>query len=163
MGVQAHLPPDFWLPSSVSVGRGIRIKAAGYINSTVTPTFTWTIRGGAAGSTTAAILGGTAALTTASGTTNTPWWLEIDVFVRTMGAAGANSTIQGEGMLWAPGISTNAGMNRISAGAAAAAADGVATNLDTSITNYINFNATCSASSASNKIRVEQLLVFGLN
>jgi len=54
-------------------------------------------------------------------------------------------------------------MNRLAAGAAAAGADGVATSLDTSITNYINFNAACSASSASNKLRVEQLLVFGLN
>jgi len=66
-------------------------------------------------------------------------------------------------MIFSNGFTTQGGINRLSAGAVAAGSDGIATTLDTSITNYINFNAACSASSASNKLRIEQLQVFGLN
>lgn len=164
MGVQCHLPPDFWLPSAKpSIGQGIRIVAKGYVSTTATPTFTFTIRAGAAGSTSAAILLGSAALTAGSGIANIPWWLEGDIFLTTLGATGANSTVQGEGFIWSNGFTTQGGMNRLAAGAAAAGSAGTVATLDTSITNYINFNAACSASSASNKLRVEQLMVFGLN
>src|SRR5437868_1339850 len=74
MGVRAHLPPDFWLPSTSDKGRGIRIFARGLVSSTATPSYTWTVRGGAAGAITGAILSGSAALATASGITNAPWW-----------------------------------------------------------------------------------------
>lgn len=163
MGVQAHLPPDFWLPNQGGIGRGVRICAKGYISTTSTPTFTITIRAGTAGSTSAAILLGSAALTAGSGIATIPWWLEGDVFLTAIGAAGANSTIQGEGIILSNGFTTQGGINRLSAGAAAAGAAGTTATLDTSITNYINFNATCGTSSSSNKIRIEQLQVFGLN
>jgi hypothetical protein len=162
-GVQAHLPPDFWLPNQGSVGRGIRICAKGYVSTTATPTFTFTIRAGAAGSTAAAILLGSQALTAGSGIATIPWYLEGDVFLRTITAAGNTSTVQGEGMIWSNGFTTQGGMNRLAAGGAANGADGVATTLATDITNYINFNAACNTSSASNKLRIEQLSVFGLN
>lgn len=164
MGVQAHLPPDFWLPSAKpSIGQGIHIVASGYVSTTATPTFTFTIRAGAAGSTTAAILLGSAALTAGSGIANIPWWLEGNIFLTALGAAGANSTIQGEGFIWSNGFTTQGGMNRLAAGAAAAGAAGTTAILDTSIVNYINFNAACSASNAANKLRIEQLLVYGVN
>lgn len=160
MGVQCHLPPDFWLPSPGQVGRGIRIVARGILSSTATPTYTFTIRSGAAASTSAAILLGSAALTTGSGVTNQPWELQGDVFLSAIGAAGANSSVRGTGMFLSPGIASPfmAGL-----GANASLTTPVATTLDTSITNYLNLNCTCSASSASNSIQLLQLLVFGLN
>lgn len=160
MGVQFHLPPDFWLASPGQVGRGIRIVARGILSSTGTPTYTFTVRSGAAASTTAAILLGSAALTTGSGVTNQPWEFQGDVVLSAIGAAGANSSVRGYGMFLSPGIASPfmAGL-----GANASLTTPVATTLDTSITNYLNVNCTCSASSASNTIQLQQLLVFGLN
>lgn len=159
MGVQFHLPPDFFLPNPTAVGKGIRIVARGILSSTGTPTYTFTIRGGTAGSTSAAILLGSAALTTGSGVSNQPWELQGDVVLVSQGAAGANSTVRGTGMIICPGLATTiAGV-----GANASLTTPTATTFDTSITNYLNFNVTCSASSSSNSITLQQLLVFGLN
>ena len=161
MGVQAHLPPDFWLPMKASNGRGIKIVARGILSSTGTPTYTFSIRSGAAGSTTAAIILGSAALTTASGASNTPWFLEGDVIMESIGAAGTNSTVRGIGHIISPGLTgTNSGLNAIYG---SAASPGTVATVDTSITNYINFNVTCSANSASNSITIQQLLIYGLN
>jgi len=159
MGVQAHLPPDFWLPNQTQVGRGIRIVARGVLSSAATaPTFTFTVRAGAAGSTTAAIIAGTAALTAAASATNAMWELEADVILTAIGAAGTNSTVRGMGRVLSPGLSPVVG-----AVFGGAASPGTVATLDTSITNYINVNAACGTSSASNSISLQQLLVFGLN
>lgn len=159
MGVQCHLPPDFWNPSPTAVGKGLKIIARGILSSTGTPTYTFTIRSGAAGSTTAAILLGSAALTTGSGVSNQPFELQGDVFLVSQGAAGANSSVRGTGMIVCPGLATTiAGV-----GANASLTTPVATTLDCSITNFINFNVTCSASSASNTITLQSLQVYGLN
>lgn len=158
MGVQAHLPPDFWLPTPGQVGRGIRIVARGILSSTGTPTYTFSIRGGAAGSTSTAILLGTAALTTGSGVTNQIWEMQGDVVLTTIGAAGTNSTVRGVGTFISPGTA-----NKIDPAYGGGASPGTVATLDTTITNYINFNIACSASSASNTVTIQQLLVFGLN
>lgn len=163
MGVQAHLPPDFWLPNKPqAVGRGIRIVARGIVSTTATPNYTFTVRGGAAGATTGAILLGSAALTSASGVANVPWSFEGDVILESIGAAGANSTVRGIGTLLTDGYSA-ATTTRAYWLYGGAASPGTVATFDTSITNYINFNVTCSASSGSNTITLQQLLVFGLN
>lgn len=159
MGVQAHLPPDFFLPNPTAVGKGIRIVARGILSSTGTPTYTFTIRSGTAGSTTAAILLGSAALTTGSGVSNQPFELQGDVFLVSQGAAGANSTVRGTGMLVCPGLATTI----VGLGANASLTTPTATTFDCSITNFINFNVTCSASSASNTITLQSLQIYGLN
>jgi hypothetical protein len=159
MGVQAHLPPDFWLPNQTSVGRGIRIVARGILSSTATPTYTFTIRSGAAGSTSAAILLGSAALTTGSGVSNQMWELEGDCVLTAIGAAGTNSTVRGIGSIFCGGLASPF-QYPIWGGAAS---PGTVATVDTSIMNFINFNVTCSASSASNTITLQQLQVYGLN
>lgn len=158
MGVQAHLPPDFWLPAPGQVGRGIRIVARGILSSTGTPTYTFSIRAGAAGSTTTAILLGTAALTTGSGVSNQIWEMQGDVMLTTMAAAGTNSTVRGVGTFISSGTA-----NKIDPAWGGGATPGTVATVDTSITNYINFNIACSASSPSNTVTIQQLLVFGLN
>lgn len=157
MGVQAHLPADFWFPNRTQPGRGIKIVARGLIGSTASPNFTLTVRAGAAGNITSAILLGTAALTAANNSAQI-WELEGDVILTNIGAAGANSTVQGVGVLSSPGLA-----NQTSPAFGGAAAPGTVATLDTSITNYINVNAACSASNAANTIQLLQLLVFGLN
>lgn len=156
--VQAHIPPDFWLPTNNQPGRGIRIVARGILSSTTTPTYTFTVRTGTAANTTSAIILGTAALTTGSTVTNQYWELQGDVVLTTIAAAGTNSTVQGIGYVLSPGLATT-----INPAYGGAASPGTVATVDTSITNYINLNVTCSASSASNSITVNQLLVFGLN
>lgn len=158
MGVQAHLPPDFFLPNASSVGKTVRIVARGILSSTGTPTYTFTIRGGAAAATSGIILLGSAALTTGSGVTNQIWEFEGEFTVKTMGAAGTNTSITGTGLLSSPGTA-----NKIDPLYGGGATPGTGTTLDTSITNYINFNVTCSASSASNTITLQSLQVYGLN
>lgn len=158
MDVQAHLPPDFWLPSQRSEGQGIRVVARGILSSTGTPTYTFTVRLGSAGSTSAAIALGSAALTTGSGVSNQIFQLEGDFVVTNIGATGANSSGQGVGLIWGSGFATT--INPVYGGGAT---PGTVATLDTSITNYVNFNVACSASSASNTITLQQLLVFGLN
>jgi len=159
MGVACHLPPDFFMPNPTAVGKGLKIIARGILSSTGTPTYTWTIRSGTAGNTTAAILLGSAALTTGSGVTNQPWELEGDVYLVSQGAAGANSSVRGTGMLISPGLATT--INGV--GANASLTTPVATTFDCSITNFLNVNVTCSASSASNSIQLQSLQVYGVN
>lgn len=162
MGNLAHLPVDFWTPSNTN-GRTIRVEAWGIVSSTATPTYTFTTRLGTAGSTSAAIIAGTAALTTGSGITNLGWAAKAMVTMVTVGAAGANSTVRGNGRLdsGTSVFSTNGGGNPYNASASGTAPT-VAT-VDTSITNFVNFNITCSASSASNSIQLLGLHVWGMN
>lgn len=160
MGVQAHLPPDFWLPQNFgSVGKGIKIVARGILGSTATPTYTFTVRSGTAASTSAAILLGSAAITTGSGVTAQMWELEGDVILTAMGATGANSTVRGIGQFRCGGVASPFMYPLYGS----AASPGTVATLDTSITNYINFNVTCSASNAANSVTLQQLLVYGLN
>lgn len=165
MGVQASIPARFWLPNQASsaVSRGLRIVARGIVSSTGTPSYTWTVRGGTAGSTTGPILLGSAALATASGVSAVPWTLEGDIILEAIGASGgATSTVRGIGTLLTDGYSatTTTRLYQLYGGAAS---PGTATTLDATITNFINFNITCTASSASNTITLQQLLVYGLN
>lgn len=159
MGVQAHLPADFWLPNKNQAGRGIRIMARGILSTTGTPTFTFTVRGGAAGNTSAGILLGSAALTTGSGVTNQAWEFEGDIILESIGAAGNNSTFRGTGQIQSGGLASP--FNAPVWGGAAS--PGTVATIDTSIVNFINFNVACSASSASNTITLQQLLIYGLN
>ena len=158
MGVQAHLPADFWLPTPTSIGKSIRIVARGILSSTLTPTYTFTVRGGAAGAITGAIILGSAALTTGSTVTNQIWEFEGEFTLKTLGAAGANSTFVGTGLLSSSGTA-----NKIDPIYGGGATPGTVATFDTSITNYINFNVACSASSASNTITLQSLQIFGLN
>lgn len=158
MGVQAHLPPDFWLPNKTQIGRGIRIVARGILSSTGTPTYTFTTRFGAAGNTSSAIVLGSAALTTGSGVTNTAWAFEGDVILESIGAAGTNSTVRGIGSIEGAGLASPFWYVLYGG----AASPGTVATVDTTITNYINFNVACSASSASNTITLQQLLVLSL-
>lgn len=160
MGERANIPPYFWAPSPYGVGKSLHIIARGIVSSTATPTYTFTLRLGTSGSTTAAIALGSGAIAAQSGITNQLWEFEGTIVMRTVGAAGANSTVQGLGLVSSPGGFT-AGANMALFGNAAQ--PGTVATVDVSIINYINFNVACSASSASNSITLLQLLVFGLN
>lgn len=164
MSVQALIPNTFWQPngSQSGVGRTIRIVARGIVSSTGTPSYTWTVRGGSAGSTTGPILLGSSAVATATGISGVLWTLEGDVTLESIGAPGANSTIRGVGTLTADGYTATTTTRALPLFGGAASPGTVAT-FDTTVSHYINLNITCSASSGSNTITLLQLLVYGLN
>lgn len=159
MGIQCSLPPSFWLPTGNQTGRGIHIKAQGVFSTTATPTYTFGIRLGAVNNLTTAQVLATAALTTGSGVTNQPWLLEGDVVLTVM-AAAAVATARGQGWFWSPGI---ASPFMAGAGASGSLTAPTVATIDTTITNFINVNVVCSASSASNSVTLQQLMVWGLN
>lgn len=166
MGVQPHLPPDFWQPNQNAVGRGIKIVARGTLASTATPTYTVTIRGGAAANASAApVLAGTGAVATISGATTSAWELEVDCILKTMAGTGTNSTIFSVGRLDSNGLSGTANTS-VAGGLTTAGtlvAPGTITTLDTSVANYINVTVACSASNAANVFALQSLMVYGLN
>lgn len=155
MGPTPVLLPEYFMPIS-GVGRGIHIIARGILSSTATPTYTFSIRLGAEGSTSAAIALGTAALTTGSGVTNQIWQLEGDVILKTFGAAGANSTLTGVGTFISSGTA-----NKIDPAWGGGATPGTVATFDHSILNYVNVNVTCSSSSGSNSVTLQQLVIIG--
>lgn len=158
MGSQAVLPPWFFLPQN-GIAKTLRIVACGILSTTSAPTFTWTVRLGASGTTAPIILGSTA-LTAGTTVTNKQWWLDGIVTMRTIGAAGANSTVFGAGEVWSTlGLASPFG-GELWAGAAQ---PGTVATVDISIANFISFNAACGTSSASNSIQLLSLSIFGLN
>lgn len=161
MGPQPVIPPWFFLPGGQTKGRALRVVARGIYSSTATPTFTFTGRIGAIASITASIMGGTGAITAGSTQTNLLWEAEFDVQLTLPGTvSGANSTLRGLGQYTMGLTSTTIGGGQIFGGAAS---PGTVATFDMSITNYININANCSASSGSNIYQLLQLIVMGLN
>jgi hypothetical protein len=159
MGAIAELPPYFFGNTPYGVGKAIRIVARGILGSNGTPNYTFSVRLGAKGSTTAAIVLGSAALTTGSGVSAQLFELEGDIVMRTIGDVGAASTVQGLGMIHCGGLASPFAYPLF----AGAASPGTVATVDTSITNYVNFNVTCSASHASNSVTLLNLQVWELN
>jgi hypothetical protein len=162
MSPQAVIPAKVWLPGKApsAKSRTIRIVARGIASSTGTPNFTFTIRAGAAGSTTGPILLATAALATASGIASVLWEIEGDVILETVGAG--TSTIRGIGRFLSDGF-TAATTTRSLPMWGGAGSPGTLATFDVGADNFLNFNVTCSASSGSNSVTLLQLLVYGLN
>lgn len=160
MGVQCHLPPDFWLPNQTQAGRGIRIVARGVLGTFSTaPAYTLTVRGGAAGNvTTGPIIVGTPAITPAVSLSSVYWELQADCILTAIGAAGGNSTVRSVGSFVVGGIAASAWPAW-----GGGASPGTVATVDTSVTNYLNVNVACGTSNASNAVTLNQLLVFGLN
>lgn len=160
MGVQYHLPPDFWQPAPKAVGQGIKVVASGVLSTTGTaPTYNFLLRGGAAANiTTNPLFASTGTFTPAISLSNVVWRWEVDLILSAIGAVGANSTLRGEGLMNVGGITASAWP--VWGGGAS---PGTVATLDTSIANYLNFNVACGTSNASNAVTLNQLLVYGLN
>lgn len=159
MGPQAKINPYYFdANSQTSTARTLGILGRGILSTAGSaPTYTWTVRSGAAASTTTCILGGTAAITMAVSQSNVLWEYECEVQMVTPGAAGANSTVRGIGTVSSAAIPSPF----VGSVWGNAAQPGTATTFDLSITNYVNFNMACGTSNASNSVQLLQLFVFG--
>lgn len=158
MGPVATVPAEFWMPNE-GIGKVLQVVARGILSSTGTPTYTFSLRIGAAASITAVIALGSAALTTGSGVTNQVWEFQGEFVVTALGAAGANSSIRGTGLFQSAGIASPF----VAPLYGGAASPGTAATLDHSIQNYFNMNCACSASSASNSVTLQSLRIIALN
>jgi len=155
-GLAANIPAGFISKSRI----GLHFIVRGILSSTGTPTYTFTLRSGSIGSTSAAILLGSAALTTASSVTNKGWEFEGSVIFKDPAGTGAASSGTGAGMIDSPAGLASPFTYELWG---AATQPGTFSTFDPTIQNFFNFNVACSASSSSNSIQVIQMLVFGLN
>jgi hypothetical protein len=159
MGPQVFLPGGFWLPSKASLGRGIKIVARGILSSTATPTYTFSVRLAASeAATSGPVVLGSAAITTGSGVTNQYWKLEGDVVLETVGTTTGTATVRGVGEIISPGTA-----NKIDPVYGGSASPGTVATVPLKAPNFVTVNVACSASSASNTITLQQLLIYGLN
>lgn len=156
MGLRAHVPADFWRSASDGTLRTIWVIGRGILSSTATPTYTFTLRLGVLDSITSVIALGSGALTTTSGAASAIWEFNGQFNLRTIGTTAATATGQGQGLLSSFGTA-----NKIDPIWGGGASPGTFSTLDTTITNYFNFNVACNASSGSNTITLHQLLIFG--
>lgn len=142
-------------------GKTLHVKAFGRLGTTGTPTFTFNVRLLTSSTWSAAGIGfASAAITAGSGVTLAPWWMDLDITLRILGAAGANSTIAVNGEVRG-GTSLAAGGGVYSIPGANVAY--TAATFDTSVTAYLFLSAACGTSNASNLIQLEQLKVYGEN
>jgi hypothetical protein len=161
---QPRFPVGFFDRTGGVRNRSFKVRAAGVVSCTGTPTYTFTARiGGTVGSTE---LGGTAiaasaAITCQSGITSKIWELELDFTVRTPGQGANNCTLAGTGFIKSP-----AGFAAPYIYALAPSGGDSATwtsTINAAVENWLNLSVACSASSASNAITCKDLLVWAWN
>lgn len=151
------LPVSLWQNPNAT-GRLIKVKAGGRLGTTGTPTFTFNIRLLTTSTWSAAGIGfASAAITAGSGVTLAPWYMEVDIILRALGA-GAASTIAAMGEIRG-GTSLAAGGGIYSVPAANTAF--TSTAFDASIDQWLFLSAACGTSNASNLIQLEMLQVLG--
>jgi hypothetical protein len=156
------IPAGFFFNAG-STGKALRVKAAGQLGSTGTPTFLWSVRlinaaSPPAWSAAGVLLGATGALTTASTVTLAPWFLDMDIVIRTVGL-GATSTVVSMGQVTSP-----AGLASPFAGSIPAAGVSPANaTVDNSQSYYLYLSCACGTSNSLNLVNLQSLKVFGEN
>jgi hypothetical protein len=162
--LQKTLPPVI-IPAGffynlAAAGKSLKVKACGRLGTTGAPTFTWTVRLIPSSVTWSA--GGigfsSAALTAGTTQTLAPWFLDLEIIVRTLGIAAASTfLLMGEVRsplgLASPFAGTIPGNNTAITNA----------TLDNSLFYSLWLSAACGTSNAANLIQLEALKVFGEN
>jgi hypothetical protein len=153
------IPAGFFYNAQGATGKALRVKAMGRLGTTGAPTFTWILRLLTSSTWSAAGLAMSSAALTA-GTTQTlaPWFLDIEIILRTLGTgAGSTLAIMGEIRsplgLASPFAGTLPGNNTAF----------TVTTFDNSVTNYLFLSAACGTSNAANLIQLEMMKVYGEN
>lgn len=153
------IPAGFFGTPLTGVGKTMKVKAWGRLGTTGAPTFTWSLRFLTTSTWSAGGIGfSTAALTAGTGVTLAVWELEVDIFVRAVGA-GAASTIAVLGKVWGPlSLASPFGGTIPTSNTAF-----TATTFDASVTQYLFLSAACGTSNGSNLIQLEGMKVYGEN
>ena len=153
------IPAGFFYNSQGATGKCLRVKACGRLGTTGAPTFTWSARLLTSSTWSAAGLAmSTAALTAGTGVTLAPWFMDLEIVMRTL-ATGAASTLAIMGEVRSPlGLASPFAGTMPTSNTAF-----TVTTFDHSVTNYLFLSAACSASSGSNLIQLEMLKCYGEN
>jgi hypothetical protein len=141
-------------------GKSLRVKATGRLGTTGSPTFTWSMRllTSTTWSAGGILLGSTAALTAGTTQTLAPWFLDVEIGLKTLSIGGA-STLRTMGEVRSP-----LGLASPFSGSIPAnnTSPDVAT-FDNSVQYYLFISAACGTSNAANLIQTESLKVYGDN
>jgi len=162
--LQKTLPPVI-IPAGffynlAAQGKSLKIKANGRLGSTSAPTFTWSIRllTSTTWSAGGILLGATAALTAGTTQTLAPWFMDVDIVMRTLSIGGASTAacmgeVRGPLALASPFAGTIPANNTAI----------TSTTIDNSVTYYLFLSAACGTSNAANLIELQMLKVYGEN
>ncbi len=153
------IPAGFFYNTQGATGKSLRVKACGRLGTTGAPTFTWNARLLTSSTWSAAGIGfATAALTAGTGVTLAPWYLDLEIIMRTL-ATGAGSTLAIMGEVRSP-----LGLASPFAGTIPASNTAfTAATFDHSLTNYLFLSAACGTNNAANLIQLEMMKVYGEN
>lgn len=160
---QPTMAGQFWGLAGPS-GTAVYIRWWGILGSTGTPTYIFTVRSGTTQGTT--FLTGTkllesAAITTQSGVTAKVFILEAMITCNTYGQGTGNTTLNCCGSVRSPAGFASP-FDYIVTPSGGDSATHTAT-IDGALTQYINCDVTCSASSASNTITTKGLAVYNVS
>ncbi len=153
------LPPNFF-----SIGKKLRILAAGRISNVVTaqPTFAFTVLMGPTSNITVFDGGNMTCSTTAH--TNVPWKLEIDLTCRAIGGS-TSANLMGQGIVWSQAFVSGASADIATHGTLLIpnTAPAVGTGFDSTVAMVVDLFAACGTSNASNAITLHQYSLEALN
>jgi hypothetical protein len=149
------IPADDWW-----IGRTLRITAAGRISNVVTaqPTFTLSVNLGAT-----SVWSGGAMLCSTTAHTTVPWWFELLLTCR---AVGATASLMGQGWFMSRAVlDSGATADSVTTGHPALlvpeTTPAVGATFDSNAPLVLDFLAACSVSNASNAIQLEQYELVG--
>lgn len=153
------IPAGFFF-NQQATGKALRVKAAGQLGTTSAPTFQWSLRllTSTTWSAGGILLGTSAALTAGTTQTLAPWFLDLEIVMRSLGIGGA-STVVTMGEVRSPlGLATPfAGSipgNNVSPAVA---------TIDNSQQYFLFLSAACGTSNAANLINLQTMKVFAEN
>lgn len=141
-------------------GKSLRVKAAGRLGTTGAPTFTWSLRllTSTTWSAGGILLGSTAALTAGTTQTLAPWYLDVEIGLKTLSIGGA-STLRTMGEVRSPlGLASP-----FSGTIPANNTTMEVSTFDNSVQYYLFLSAACGTNNALNLIQTEMLKVYGDN
>lgn len=151
--------PGTYFNKTGNLSSTAKVRAAGQISSTATPTFSVSLRllsSATSWSAGGILLGTTTALATASGVAGGWWLLDADVTLRSIAAGAATSTLMTAGTLSGSAFPATTGTMP------AASVSAVSSTLDNTgaTAYYLWVSAACGTSSASNTISLQALKVY---
>jgi len=143
------LAPNLILPPRFFRGeRTLRIRAWGQFSTTVTPTMTFKVHLGSAGTNADGVVCASSAITTASGAANLIWRLEVDIACRSDAYGATAANVMGIGELTVTDAATNTKVGQFLPASAPAVSGGFNVEIQQNLGTYL----TWSAASASNTL-----------
>lgn len=157
----------YTLPANYfSIGKALRIRAAGRVSNVVTsqPTFTFTVQMGPTSN--IIVFSGGAMTTSTTAHTNVPWELEVLLTCRSIGN-GSAATLMGQGRVFSQAFvasgATADGANTHTMLMIPNTAPAVGAGFDSTAATVVDLFAACSSSNASNAITLHQYTLESLN